>query len=813
MSTWYVMNERGEQGPFTSDELRRQFNRGLIQPDDSVRPAGEDAWLLARHCQALLVDSRGSLFQHRYIQRGLVAVAGGTALVAVLLLGYVLGSSGRASVASQTEFDNSPAAAQEATGEPRITHRQPVVDDQAPAEPDVNLLPLDQPPAKPDAEVPAPQLAPEVVEEIPAAAAVVPEALVEGSDARPAIDPLPGPGVGGIDAAIPRVPDREAKPQPVPQPQAPVAPQRPTLTAQAAPGKPFGVAELEIKFAANNRPRINPDEPIFVVAEDRRVFYPAIDIDYANHSEHTVSAIKARFLFQGDADLRLSLAVAGKQLDDSVAAAPGEQQRQRLTSNWWNAYCRQINQVTPEHRVTLFHLAESLGRRMNLGKPPEVSQRSAGPSEVEKYFETATGMLLGFDSVELALQSETEAGVINRHERVSFKMPGPVRLNSVTVPDTAGMQISIESIATRVPEECYYIRCRSLENYLWLRQVMLDWGGSLKQVVATSTTKDLVRDRLEKQLAVSPQQALEAGLDRHIRDFAIIGSDTLFQTGATVGVLLETDGTDHAEQILAAQRDAIKDAVKQQGKAIEEDSSLLNGRTLHRLITPDNRVRSFLIRDGSFLFVTNSLALVKRFVECGRSGGLGATQEFRFARLKMQADADEATFIYLSDPFFRNVVSPRHRIEMRRRAHAMADLEQARIAYATALSEGSPARTVDELINVGYLPADFKSRPDESHAVLDRGYATDSFRGAAGTFLPVADVNSDRITRSEATAYGKFTQGYRKQWRLMDPVSVSVSRTKLNEVREKVTLDICITPTPANIMSAWLAISPQATTA
>ncbi len=304
------------------------------------------------------------------------------------------------------------------------------------------------------------------------------------------------------------------------------------------------------------------------------------------------------------------------------------------------------------------------------------------------------------------------------------------------------------------------------------------------------TFEDQTRQRLEKQLVLDPRLALEAGLDRHLRDVALIGCDVLFADGAALGVVLEASDPAAAEAIIQAQR-----AVAQKQPDVNADAWTLNGRKLHRLATANHQIRSYLVIDGDFLLVTNSEYIARRFLQQGREKqSLGTLPEFRYARLKHPADADDAAFIYVSDPFFRNVVSPHYRIEMQRRAQAASDLRQLRVAYVAALAEGAPTDRIDDLVRGGFLPEDFGARPDGSYAAYRRGHVADSLRGAACTFLPVPDVPLDKVTPTEWESYRRFTEGYLRQWRLMDPVSVAIARGKRVDRREQIALDVCITP-------------------
>ncbi|MFO0882961.1 MAG: hypothetical protein U0894_02030 [Pirellulales bacterium] len=54
------------------------------------------------------------------------------------------------------------------------------------------------------------------------------------------------------------------------------------------------------------------------------------------------------------------------------------------------------------------------------------------------------------------------------------------------------------------------------------------------------------------------------------------------------------------------------------------------------LSTPDNQIRSYLVKDGDFVLVTTSRTMAERFLETGKGErALASSEEFRFARSLM----------------------------------------------------------------------------------------------------------------------------------------------------------------------------------
>jgi hypothetical protein len=156
-------------------------------------------------------------------------------------------------------------------------------------------------------------------------------------------------------------------------------------------------------------------------------------------------------------------------------------------------------------------------------------------------------------------------------------------------------------------------------------------------------------------------------------------------------------------------------------------------------------------------------------------------------------------FVYLSSEFFRNLVSPRYQIELRRRLKAIAAIEIAEIASLTARAEiGSNKSTpnIQELIEDGYLPETFQARADGSQTLAYEGNWNDSLRGKRGSFLPIADVEISECSEEEARNYRDQASFYATQWQQTDPLMVGVRRFSVepSEKMERIAIEAYVAP-------------------
>ncbi|MCH8923632.1 MAG: hypothetical protein IIA67_10855 [Planctomycetes bacterium] len=380
-------------------------------------------------------------------------------------------------------------------------------------------------------------------------------------------------------------------------------------------------------------------------------------------------------------------------------------------------------------------------------------------------------------------------------EAADQPLPRPVATPPVQLPEVKG-KVAIEPIAMHVPLECFYIRCGSFKNFLWLKDTIDDWGTQIRHLTSVRGVDYEIGRRLERQLGLKQTAVAKLFGDTVISDVAIVGTDTFLREGAAIGILFEAKSSTVLRLQLMRQREDAKQA----NPAAKAEIIVLAGTKVSAITTPDNSIRSFYAIDGKYHFVTTSRALARRFLEAGQGkDSLGASKEFRFGRSIMPLADDHVAYVYLSDPFFRNIISPHYRIEMTRRMQAASEMDVVRLARLAAKAEGKTATTIKELIALDLLPKRFGSRPDGSRAVLAGGAVTDSLRGAYGSLLPVPDVEITAATPSEALSYRKFARLYSGEWQRMDPVIIGVKRSPLavdaqGRKRERVTFDLHITP-------------------
>jgi hypothetical protein len=338
----------------------------------------------------------------------------------------------------------------------------------------------------------------------------------------------------------------------------------------------------------------------------------------------------------------------------------------------------------------------------------------------------------------------------------------------------------IEPIALRVPRDCAYIRFGRFTNFLWLNNLLEEYGGDIGKLVATRGFSQPLNEKLQTQLALKQDALAELLGETVIADVALVGRDFFFAEGASVGLLFQAKQSALFARDLAGKRQAAQ--AREQASGAKLETIRIEDRDVSFLSTPDNRLRSFYVSDGDFHLVTTSRTMVEQFLRAPREhSSLGETAEFRFARGRLPLSREDTVFAYLSSDFLRGLVSHAYQVELRRRLQSTVAMQQAYLARLAAAGEGVVATSEADLIAGGFLPPGFGRRADGSSLVFTAEGALDTLRGARGTFTPIADLPLTAVSPEERAHCERLTRYYAEHWRQLDPLFVGIQRFKLND--------------------------------
>jgi hypothetical protein len=570
---------------------------------------------------------------------------------------------------------------------------------------------------------------------------------------------------------------------------------------QAFLADPLGVGSIELEF---EKPLVfRSDQKNFELLEaNRRALHSVIGFerklsgsnqrDWAMRRApigQSLSKCTIYFLFTGDTELDLTLKLRdGRNFEFTINPTDANERHDALKKWWWKFYQERSDRranLDGTGRAFEGYLSTMLARRLDV-RASKTSSRARSPFDGTEEF---LGTMLGTESIRAAMQKNRLLWKTNRLEKADRELPAGVTIPEVAIPVFPD-DVSIEPIAHHVPEDCFYIRCGSFKNFNWLRDNIDELGSRFRDLVQRTTVDYQIQNRLQKQLALKETVLSRLLGGTAISDVALIGSDTFLSEGAGLGLIFEARPNNLLKSQLANQR---KQAATEFG--IKEKTIRLAGRDVALLNNDDNSVRSFYVVDGSYHLVTNSKKLVEDFLQCGKGQNcLANLKEFRHSRNLMKLEDTHTAFVYLSDPFFRRLLSPAIRTEMTRRIQAHAEIKMIKFAQVAAKAEGLKHQTIEELIAGEFLPDEFLYRSDRSHTKIVEQEPVDSLRGSRGVFLPVVDVDIEKITQSEFLAYAKFKTEYLRLWTRMDPVTIGITRKRVSKDRDKLVFQFHITP-------------------
>jgi hypothetical protein len=378
------------------------------------------------------------------------------------------------------------------------------------------------------------------------------------------------------------------------------------------------------------------------------------------------------FLFRGNTPLELTLQDR-QSIPLVVQPRNNPALHRRLLQAWWQDYAapRRLLQQKPDFPPQVeTYLVNTLARRLNLVLPREKREESG-----YRQFERELGALAGSEGIRTAIEQDRVLGLTNDTLPTDQPLPAAPEVAALEFPEPlpgpeapgpegkAAAEVKVEPIAQHVPAEFFYIRFGSFENFLWFQDTLDTWGGDLQNLVALRGLNDQKNQRVQNQLVLEQTQLSRMLGGTVISDVAMIGTDLLLQDGAAIGFLFEARNSIFLGTSLSGPRAArVKD-----GKAREETVKI-EGQKVSFLSSPDGSIRSYYVVSGDYHFVTSSPALVARFLQVAKGqGSLGNSREFRHARSVLPIDRKDAVFIYFSDAFFRNFMSPAYRIESLRR--------------------------------------------------------------------------------------------------------------------------------------------------
>lgn len=497
--------------------------------------------------------------------------------------------------------------------------------------------------------------------------------------------------------------------------------------------------------------------------------------------------VTVRFLFRGQEPFTATIYTPAPHEVSIVPRQANPRAFARQVNEWRREYDAQFELLDEPFPPTAeAYLRNMLPSRFGLAAPPAPS--ATPESELSRIADLLAGSeRLRVEAVRNAFLRQEAPAPADR------PVPPPIAWKPLAIaPELQANEV--ESIAMGVPEECFYVRFGSFQNYLWLEKLIEENGGDLSRMLTLRGTSLKQGGFAQRQLGLRKNELAEWFGSSLIDDVAVIGRDLYVQDGAAIGVmflaksdLLQGEFDKTRKQVLSEQKDL--------GAKLTEIE--IAGHPVTLLETPGGELRSYYAVSGKYHLHASSSALIERFfaaVDGNRP--LGSSPEFRNARRLLPIDRGDTVFGFFSSEFFRQALGNETQIELARRQASRAELEILDLARLAATNEGLEDLSVESLVSAGFLPIGFGQRPDGSQLLETEAGPLDSLRGPLGAFVPIPDMQVTALTPEEEALALSRKSWFETQGQDIQPLSFAMRRYVLSEEPriERVAFDVNVSP-------------------
>lgn len=344
-----------------------------------------------------------------------------------------------------------------------------------------------------------------------------------------------------------------------------------------------------------------------------------------------------------------------------------------------------------------------------------------------------------------------------------------------------GKKPTPEPLAALVPHDNYYVHFKNLARFIELGELMEQWGGNITSLFDLNSRDYLVKQRYEKQLCIKSTLLGKTLGPIVVRGMAITGNDPYLREGSDLTVLFHVVSK---KLFLSGVDPFIQEARQEFGKELRETRYEHQGVMVEHFVTPLREVSLHRAIVGDIIIYANSPAGMKRVLDThkGQLKSIASGGDFQYMRTVMRLeDKLEDGFVFLSDPFIRQLVGPHSKIKERRRIDALTSLAMVTNgALFHAWESGQLPADHAALLKATHLKSAEIATPEGKGAVWDakRRLATSDVYNTIHFATPLIELPIDKITLGEEREYNQFRLQYMGLWRqYFDPVGIRLQLT------------------------------------
>ncbi len=180
-------------------------------------------------------------------------------------------------------------------------------------------------------------------------------------------------------------------------------------------------------------------------------------------------------------------------------------------------------------------------------------------------------------------------------------------------------------------------------------------------------------------------------------------------------------------------------------------------------------------RRGDLLMISSDAGELERVLQLHAAGGkdsLGRSAELRYMLTKLPLRDSTRAFVYLSDPFIRDLVGPATKIAQHRRMRARGEMEALLAGSLLHALDGNAPASAAQLVAKKYAPAPRIA----TDAALDGqlGAVSPTF-GPLSRMHSITELGITAASAAEAAAYRSYVENYSRFWRqFFDPIALRI---------------------------------------
>jgi hypothetical protein len=343
----------------------------------------------------------------------------------------------------------------------------------------------------------------------------------------------------------------------------------------------------------------------------------------------------------------------------------------------------------------------------------------------------------------------------------------------------AGNKPDPEPLAHLVPADNYYVTFKNVRKLLEFNELLEQWGTSLIRAYEVHSRDYLLKEHYQRQLCIESTPLAKTLGPLVLRGVAITGHDAYLREGSDVTILFHVA---NRSVFLSAVNRFLDAARNKYGDQLQQGKEEYRGVMVESYVTPRREVSLHRAVFDDFVVYSNSPAGLRRVLDAhkGKIKALADSLDFQYMRTIFRAgDKDEDGFVFLSDPFIRQLVGPASKIKEKRRLEALASMYMLNEgALYTAWTTGKPPADRAALLASAGLRAEEVPQPEGKPLTWDAQRQT-AFSDVCNTIefaTPLVELDIDKVTPREAEAYRQFRLQYLGLWRqYFDPIGMRIA--------------------------------------